>query len=38
NVSWKDIKCVQNLIERCLQKFMTQAEIIAALQARVFFD
>lgn len=34
NVSWQDIKSVQNLIERCLQKFMTQTEIIAALQAR----
>ncbi|CAN0576653.1 unnamed protein product, partial [Ectocarpus sp. 12 AP-2014] len=32
NVSWNDIKSVQNLIERCLQKFMTQTEIIAALQ------
>lgn len=32
NVSWQDIKSVQNLIERCLQKFMTQTEIIAALQ------
>lgn len=32
NVSWEDIKSVQNLIERCLQKFMTQTEIIAALQ------
>lgn len=34
NVSWQDIKSVQNLIERCLQKFMTQTEIIAALQVR----
>lgn len=32
HVSWQDIKSVQNLIERCLQKFMTQTEIIAALQ------
>lgn len=32
SVSWNDIKSVQNLIERCLQKFMTQTEIIAALQ------
>lgn len=35
NVSWQDIKSVQNLIERCLQKFMTQTEIIAALQVLV---
>lgn len=34
HVSWQDIKSVQNLIERCLQKFMTQTEIIAALQVR----
>lgn len=34
SVSWNDIKSVQNLIERCLQKFMTQTEIIAALQVR----
>lgn len=32
--SWKDIKSVQNLIERCLNKFMTQTEIIAALQVK----
>lgn len=32
SVSWQDVKSVQNLIERCLQKFMTQTEIIAALQ------
>lgn len=32
SVSWQDIKSTQNLIERCLQKFMTQTEIIAALQ------
>lgn len=34
SVSWQDVKSVQNLIERCLQKFMTQTEIIAALQVR----
>lgn len=35
--SWQDIKSVQNLIERCLNKFMTQTEIIAALQVRALF-
>ncbi|CAN0522041.1 unnamed protein product, partial [Ectocarpus sp. 8 AP-2014] len=38
NVSWNDIKSVQNLIERCLQKFMTQTEIIAALQVEANVD
>ena len=32
NISWEEIKIVQNLIERCLQQYMTQTEIITALQ------
>jgi hypothetical protein len=24
NISWNEIKVVQNLIERCLQQYMTQ--------------
>ena len=32
NISWNDIKVVQNLIERCLVQNMTQAEIITALK------
>ena len=32
SVSWDEIKAVQNLIERCLQQYMTQTEIIAALR------
>ena len=31
-ISWEEIKIVQNLIERCLQQYMTQTEIITALQ------
>ena len=34
SVSWDEIKAVQNLIERCLQQYMTQTEIIAALQVQ----
>ena len=37
-VSWEDIKFVQNLIERCLLQYMTQAEIITALQAQANID
>ena len=37
-VSWDDIKFVQNLIERCLLQYMTQAEIITALQAQANID
>ena len=32
NISWNDIKVVQNLIERCVQHHMTQAEIVTALK------
>eukprot|EP00946_MAST-07B_sp_MAST-7B-sp1_P005282 g5282.t1 len=32
NISWNDIKVVQNLIERCVQQYMTQAEIVTALK------
>ena len=31
-ISWGEIKHIQNLIERCIQTYMSQAEIIAALQ------
>jgi hypothetical protein len=34
NISWNDIKVVQNLIERCVQHHMTQAEIVTALKVR----
>jgi uncharacterized protein (TIGR01589 family) len=37
-ISWDDIKFVQNLIERCLLQYMTQAEIITALQAQANID
>ena len=37
-ISWGDIKFVQNLIERCLLQYMTQAEIITALQAQANID
>ncbi len=32
NISWNDIKMVQDLIERCLQHHMTLAEIVSAAQ------
>ena len=34
NISWNEIKVVQNLIERCLQQYMSQTEIITALQTQ----
>lgn len=34
HISWNQIKIVQNLIERCLQKYMTQTEIITALHTQ----
>ena len=36
NISWNDIKVVQNLIERCVQHHMTQAEIVTALKVRTY--
>uniref|UniRef100_A0A7S2UUZ3 Uncharacterized protein n=1 Tax=Fibrocapsa japonica TaxID=94617 RepID=A0A7S2UUZ3_9STRA len=38
NISWNDIKMVQALIERCLQQYMTQPEIITALQVQANVD
>ncbi len=35
NISWNDIKMVQDLIERCLQHHMTLAEIVSAAQVFV---
>lgn len=38
DINWSDIKLVQNLIERCLQQFMTQTEIITALQVQASIE
>ena len=32
--TWTQVKAVQNLIERCLNQYMTQAEVIATLQVQ----
>jgi uncharacterized protein (TIGR01589 family) len=32
--TWAQVKSVQSLIERCLNQYMTQAEIIATLQVQ----
>mmetsp|Transcript_42191 Transcript_42191/g.54334 ORF Transcript_42191/g.54334 Transcript_42191/m.54334 type:complete len:141 (+) Transcript_42191:1457-1879(+) len=32
SLSWQEIKQVQTMIERCMQQYMTQAEIISTLQ------
>ena len=37
-ITWEEIKVVQNMIERCLQQYMTQAEIITALQSQAHID
>ncbi|CAN0201558.1 unnamed protein product, partial [Phaeothamnion confervicola] len=37
-VSWKDIKVVQGLIERCLQKYKSQEEIVATLEEQANVD
>ena len=37
-ITWEEIKVVQNMIERCLQQYMTQAEIITALQSQAHVD
>eukprot|EP00750_Incisomonas_marina_P014808 INCI17879.1.p1 GENE.INCI17879.1~~INCI17879.1.p1 ORF type:complete len:136 (-),score=29.43 INCI17879.1:109-516(-) len=33
-LSWEGVKAVQKKIERCLELYMTQAEIVTALQAQ----
>ncbi|CAM9691431.1 unnamed protein product, partial [Heterosigma akashiwo] len=38
DISWEDIKMVQALIERCLQQYLTQTEIITALQLQANID
>mmetsp|Transcript_25934 Transcript_25934/g.34022 ORF Transcript_25934/g.34022 Transcript_25934/m.34022 type:complete len:153 (+) Transcript_25934:213-671(+) len=38
DISWEDIKMVQALIERCLQQYLTQTEIITALQIQANID
>ncbi len=38
NISWNDIKMVQDLIERCMQHYMSLAEIISAAQVFYFFS
>ncbi|KAJ1451809.1 hypothetical protein M885DRAFT_528660 [Pelagophyceae sp. CCMP2097] len=37
-VSWEQIKAVQNMIERCLQYYMSQTEIFAALHVQASID
>ena len=36
--TWTQVKSVQNLIERCLSQYMTQAEVIATLQVQADVD
>ena len=36
--TWTQVKSVQNLIERCLNQYMTQAEVIATLQVQADVD
>ncbi len=38
NISWGDIKLVQNLIERCLQHYMSLTEIASAAQVLFIFS